>query len=669
MPTRLLATPRESGRDAIGSVSSEEEPDSDQLEECSYEVNSGLGHVILTPPSLHVHKGWGKGGEKKSGDVRINELELELEVEHQPHIRSRECVCLSGTINTIETHKTQHEFTSEKEFLAWKEKKRTEKSQGTCKLGLYCTSSMEVVKADGRIRVTFYTDHHDHELGFPNLVHMVLPKSEKDRIAGMIMQGIEHHKILERVRETSGRNRTSILEKKDIENIIAAYGLSVNQSRHSDNSTSVRLNAQDMKDAGELLYFKDQGKLDPQNTEIPSEEFVLAFMKEGQQLMFSEQLKNTEKLQSGRHKHQPTPNSSSPSVRPSQTPTNSSSFTPQTLLSLSQTVTNTNQRPTVPPSPPRPSSASNHGFRLPVSPCNLSRREGARGTQSFFTLPLLRKHLQEAHDIVVKKVNHEFASEREFMEWKNRLEADVGVNYTLHRGSKKTTLGRAKTYYCRRSGKERLSSPEGSKCAPKSQGTCKLGFFCTSSIEVEIIRGTFKVVYFLDHYSHNLDLPNLVHMKLPKCEKDKVAAQDPFITSSSVYLNLLSVGMITQGISYNKILDRVRETSGGSRASILEKQDILNVARDYGLHQIQSRHPEDSISVRFIVQELKEANELLFFKDQGVIDSENPNIDKKELALGFMKQGQEFWFLNHLTNTETLQVCMDSTHCISQYAG
>ncbi|KAK3890611.1 hypothetical protein Pcinc_005444 [Petrolisthes cinctipes] len=126
---------------------------------------------------------------------------------------------------------------------------------------------------------------------------MVLPKSEKDRIAGMIMQGIEHHKILERVRETSGRNRTSILEKKDIENIIAAYGLSVNQSRHSDNNTSVRLIAQDMKDAGELLYFKDQGELDPQNTEIPSEEFVLAFMKEGQQLMFSEQLKNTEKLQ------------------------------------------------------------------------------------------------------------------------------------------------------------------------------------------------------------------------------------------------------------------------------------------------------------------------------------------------------------------------------------
>ncbi|KAK3869275.1 hypothetical protein Pcinc_025407 [Petrolisthes cinctipes] len=96
MPTRLLATPRESGRDALGSVSSEEEPDSPQLEECSYEVNSGLGHVILTPPSLHVHKGWGKGGEKKSGDVRITELELELELARSniSHIFEAESVCV-----------------------------------------------------------------------------------------------------------------------------------------------------------------------------------------------------------------------------------------------------------------------------------------------------------------------------------------------------------------------------------------------------------------------------------------------------------------------------------------------------------------------------------------------------------------------------------------------
>ncbi|KAK3891235.1 hypothetical protein Pcinc_004875 [Petrolisthes cinctipes] len=180
-------------------------------------------------------------------------------------------------IGSIETHKTLHEFTSQKEFLAWKgslemdvgvnytahagswhtgegikqifycrrsgvkpssqdisKKKRAEKKQGTSKLGLYCTSSMEVLKADGKIRVTLYTDHHDHELGSPNLVHMVLPRSEKDKIAGMITQGIERYKILEQVRKASGENRTSIMERKDIENIIAEYGLNESQSRHTD---------------------------------------------------------------------------------------------------------------------------------------------------------------------------------------------------------------------------------------------------------------------------------------------------------------------------------------------------------------------------------------------------------------------------------------------------
>ncbi|KAK3873504.1 hypothetical protein Pcinc_021472 [Petrolisthes cinctipes] len=72
MPMRLFATPRESGRDALWSVLSEEEPGSAQLEECGYEVNSGLGHVILTPPSLYVHKGWGTGGREETRSVFRN---------------------------------------------------------------------------------------------------------------------------------------------------------------------------------------------------------------------------------------------------------------------------------------------------------------------------------------------------------------------------------------------------------------------------------------------------------------------------------------------------------------------------------------------------------------------------------------------------------------------
>ena len=93
--------------------------------------------------------------------------------------------------------------------------------------------------------------------------------------------------------------------------------------------------------------------------------------------------------------------------------------------------------------------------------------------------------------------------------------------------------------------------------------------------------------------------------------------------------------MITHDISYNKILACVRETSGTDQVSLLERKDIENIAREYEFAHIQ--HPEDSISVQLLVQELKKANELLYFKDQGVIDTDNSNIDEKEFALGIMK--------------------------------
>ena len=61
-------------------------------------------------------------------------------------------------------------------------------SSGSCKLGLYCTSSMEVKRTDNDvIHVSLYTDHRGHELGFPSLVHTTSTKSERERIAGNVI--------------------------------------------------------------------------------------------------------------------------------------------------------------------------------------------------------------------------------------------------------------------------------------------------------------------------------------------------------------------------------------------------------------------------------------------------------------------------------------------------
>lgn len=67
-------------------------------------------------------------------------------------------------------------------------------------------------------------------------------------------------------------------------------------------------------------------------------------------------------------------------------------------------------------------------------------------------------------------------------------------------------------------------------------------------------------------------------------------------------------------------------------------------------------------------KKLEKAGEVLYFKDQNKLDPNNPEIPKDEFVLGFMKKGQEQIF-SELIRSEKLQVCMDSTHGISQYSG
>lgn len=127
--------------------------------------------------------------------------------------------------------------------------------------------------------------------------------------------------------------------------------------------------------------------------------------------------------------------------------------------------------------------------------------------------------------------------------------------------------------------------------------------------------------------------------------------------------------MILRGVSHEHILEQVRKSAGESRAAILESQDIKNIVTQFGLKQEHKRHPDDSTSVRLIVTEYREAGDLLYFKDQNSIDPENPEIGKKEFVLGFIKEEQRRVFSKQLESGQELQICMDSTHCISQYEG
>lgn len=53
-------------------------------------------------------------------------------------------------------------------------------------MGYYCTSSIEAVRQNGCVQVTYYVEHHEHDINFHSLVHMTLPASVKDKIAGTV---------------------------------------------------------------------------------------------------------------------------------------------------------------------------------------------------------------------------------------------------------------------------------------------------------------------------------------------------------------------------------------------------------------------------------------------------------------------------------------------------
>ncbi|XP_050687812.1 uncharacterized protein LOC126981136 [Eriocheir sinensis] len=150
---------------------------------------------------------------------------------------------------------------------------------------------------------------------------------------------------------------------------------------------------------------------------------------------------------------------------------------------------------------------------------------------NFSRLSIYRQHLQQFHNIETTTAQYEFASEEEFMAWKDALEMEVGVNYTSHTGNKKSVDSTKTIYYCRRSGVQK-SSKSTHKHAEKSQGTSKMGYYCTSSIEAVRQNGCVQVTYYVEHHEHDINFHSLVHMTLPASVKDKIAAASMFGASS-----------------------------------------------------------------------------------------------------------------------------------------
>ncbi|KAJ8909799.1 hypothetical protein NQ315_015319 [Exocentrus adspersus] len=241
-------------------------------------------------------------------------------------------------------------------------------------------------------------------------------------------------------------------------------------------------------------------------------------------------------------------------------------------------------------------------------------------------------HLSEDHHINIEN----------FLAWKQLIEKKDQSNYVVLRSCK--VNGKLVKYYtCNRSGKK--SSRSNNVRLAKSQGSCKLNRYCTSSIKV-VQDKNFLVTWNKTHYGHSIDLQ---HIRIPKMDRSVIAAK------------------LTLGVSPSRILDSHRDKIGENinREDLITRKDIQNIKNSYHINISEGiRHENDAVSVELWIKqcEQEENNPILFYKKQGVEDNVY-GLLAVDFCLVIMTDFQKNMFKKFGDNI----VAVDGTHGLNNY--
>ncbi|XP_025203003.1 uncharacterized protein LOC112600070 [Melanaphis sacchari] len=108
-------------------------------------------------------------------------------------------------------------------------RRRKLKSQGILKINNNCTSSitLTVNKIDDTVQAIIYHTHYGHEA---ELVHLRIPKSDKQEIASKLLQGVNIEDILTSYKEDGSSKQTErkhLIKRRDILNISKKYNVNI----------------------------------------------------------------------------------------------------------------------------------------------------------------------------------------------------------------------------------------------------------------------------------------------------------------------------------------------------------------------------------------------------------------------------------------------------------
>ena len=161
--------------------------------------------------------------------------------------------------------------------------------------------------------------------------------------------------------------------------------------------------------------------------------------------------------------------------------------------------------------------------------------------------------------------------------------------------------------------------------------------------------GRIKANITYTHYGHETELQHtLTYLTNP--QRQEIAAKH------------------AQGVITDKILDDVREKIGENftRLHLLEKSDIQNIEKEFGIKSVQ-RHPHDQISVLSLIRELGETEgedtPILYFKQQGKLDPQHPQFTREDFMVVIQTKAQR----ERAKRYGNDGLCCDATHGTTLY--
>ncbi|GIY19374.1 hypothetical protein CDAR_414571 [Caerostris darwini] len=280
-----------------------------------------------------------------------------------------------------------------------------------------------------------------------------------------------------------------------------------------------------------------------------------------------------------------------------------------------------------------------------VEPVNFGRLKCPECGNNFPNYDSIRNHITRDHNVKCELEEHIFSNEKDFYEWKQKIEEEGKCLY-VRNTSPKISASKENTYYyiCHRSGHRKSRSTGKRNLKVESS---KMSGHCPSTMMVRVSK-IVNVLYCPTHYGHDaLTGRERKHAKDAGSLEKKIKKTDQINEGSKSSLQKL-----LDDVQYgNEEFDCIQQ---------LTKKDVLSIKKDLCLSASEQSHEDEAFSVRLWVDsmlQLEEDNPIIFYKDQGAADMTGFLSDQDFCLIIMTKLQQKM-----LTEFCNSKICIDSTH-------